>query len=882
MRWNKSDFAVLRLRRTLAIQGRIAARVHSRAATGPQAASFLGAAVLLAATAASAQSSQTACKGPAELERIIATHPTAAAYDALGAHFGQRQQHSCALNAFHAAVRLEPRSWEAHYNLALALLQNKQADSAIRELRTASTLRPENLQIPMAIGIASNQTGRPQQAEEAFRQVLKVQPGSVRALAGLSEALLAEKRYTAVIDTLANAPDDEVLRLNLAIAYSKNNQLDQALEILAAIVKEHPDYAQAHLNLGVLYTQQTNYRLAAAEFQQALKIDPENDAARASYIKALIVLAQLDDALPIAEENLKRNPRDAEALYLLGTVQRQRGHYSEAERVLARAVAVQPDFYDSHYEYGFALAKLGRKAEARAQLEQALRLKPDSSEARFQLAAVLRAMGLKDQADQQLKLFEESKTESVGQDVAGVKVNQANQYLTSGDVQKAIALYREAIGADPKDGRTYYDLALALDRQGDIASERKALETSIALDDKFAPSQNQYGLLCLQAGELEQAERHLKTAISLDPQYAEAQSNLGVLYGRQGKNEQAEKLFRRATEDDPKYTQAFVNLGVILASESRFSEAHDVFQHAVALDANSTAAMTADGFALVRLNRPNDAIAEFRKVINLSPNSAAAHLNLGLALADQFNHDEALAEFTRAVELAPNDASAHYNRGRVLLDLQRNADARPELEKATALDPRLTDAWYLLGLIARQAGETEEAARDFRHAVTLKPDYAEAHFMLGRELQRKGDDAGAAAEWRTAIQIHPDYSEALYSLARLMAKSDPAESDRLQRQFDALQARKHVTDRAQTLGNFALASADAHDWPQAVAQLQEGIRICKDCSALPLLHKDLGLIYCRSGALENGRKELLIAQQLSPADPEIQTALRILDSMQKR
>ena len=842
----------------------------------------LSTAVLLIAGAASAQNLQPACKGPAELEHILTTHPTAAAFDALGAYFGQRHQLSCALNAFHSAVRLEPRSWEAHYDLALAELQHNHVEDALRELRTASSLNSGNAGVQLALGVASNQAGHPDEAEAAFRQVLKLQPDSVPALAGLSEALLAEKRYNAVIDALSTAPRDEVLRLNLAIAYSKNDQLDQAVQILADLVKEHPDYAQAHLNLGILYTQQQRYREATDEFQTAMKIDPANDAARASCIKSLIILGQLDEALPMAEEHLRRNPRDAEALYLLGAVQRQRGQYAEAEPVLSKAVALQPDYYDSRYDLGFSLAKLGRRAEARVQLERALNLKPDSSEARFQLATVLRAMGMKEQADEQLKLFQQGKTESVGQDVAGVKVNQANQYLTSGDFQKAIALYREAIDADPKNGRTYYNLALALDRQNDIASERKALETSISLDSTFAPSQNQYGLICLQAGELDLAEQHLKIAIGLDPQFAEAQSNLGVLYGRQGKNEEAEKLFRHATEDNPKYAQAFVNLGLILASESRFADAHEVFQHALALESASSAAITADAFVLGRLGRSNDAIAEFRQVIKLDPLSAAAHLNLGLALADLFDQEGALAEFTKASELSPNDASTHYNRGRVLLDLQRNGEAKPELERATALDLRSTDAWYLLGLIAHQAGNADEAIRNFQNAVDLKPDYAEAHFMLGRELQHKGDEPGAAAEWRKAIEIHPDYSEALYNLARLAAKTDPAESARLQSQFDSLQVRKHVMDRAQTLGNFALASADAHDWPQAVSQLREGIRVCNDCSALPVLHKDLGLIYCRSGEFENGRKELLIAQRLAPSDPDVQKALQVLDSLQRR
>ncbi len=47
----------------------------------------------------------SSCKGPAEIEHAIANQPSAAAYDALGAYFGQRNQMACALPAFETAVK---------------------------------------------------------------------------------------------------------------------------------------------------------------------------------------------------------------------------------------------------------------------------------------------------------------------------------------------------------------------------------------------------------------------------------------------------------------------------------------------------------------------------------------------------------------------------------------------------------------------------------------------------------------------------------------------------------------------------------------------------------------------------------------------------------
>jgi tetratricopeptide (TPR) repeat protein len=208
-------------------------------------------------------------------------------------------------------------------------------------------------------------------------------------------------------------------------------------------------------------------------------------------------------------------------------------------------------------------------------------------------------------------------------------------------------------------------------------------------------------------------------------------------------------------------------------------------------------------------------------------------------------------------------------------------EARPELEMATRLDPHFADAWYLLGIIAKQAGEKQKSVDLFGKAVAVDPNNADAVFMLGQALLRNGDRLRAIQFWRRAIELNPDHGEALYNLSRLLAQTDATEAKILQDRFEALQARRHIMDRAQTLGNFALASAAAHDWPQAVAQLQEGLKICGDCSALALLHKNLGLIYCRSGDLKSGRVELLEALKLTPKDADITAALQLLEKLSK-
>jgi tetratricopeptide (TPR) repeat protein len=173
------------------------------------------------------------------------------------------------------------------------------------------------------------------------------------------------------------------------------------------------------------------------------------------------------------------------------------------------------------------------------------------------------------------------------------------------------------------------------------------------------------------------------------------------------------------------------------------------------------------------------------------------------------------------------------------------------------------------------------AVQVLEKSAELDPKNPDTLFALGQELLHTGDRPAAIAQWRRVIELNPEHGEALYNLSRQLAQSDPEESRRLQSRFEALQAQKQIMDRAQTLGNFALASAAAHDWPQAISQLKEGIQVCGSCTALGQLHKDLGLIYLHSGDTKNGLQELLEARKLTPADPDIEKAIRIAQAGQR-
>jgi tetratricopeptide (TPR) repeat protein len=244
-----------------------------------------------------------------------------------------------------------------------------------------------------------------------------------------------------------------------------------------------------------------------------------------------------------------------------------------------------------------------------------------------------------------------------------------------------------------------------------------------------------------------------------------------------------------------------------------------------------------------------------------------------MVLAENYNLAEALTESNKAVRLAPGSALAHLNRGRVLFDLGRNAEAKPDLEIACRIAREMPEPYYFRAVIEKQAGHYKQAVALLQTVVKLQPRNATAWHLLGQSLEHTSQTEAAIAAWRQAIAIQPEYSQALWSLAQAVKATDPNEASRLLARYNDVQKKRDIVDQAGTLGNDALAAGAAHDWPEAIRQFQKAIEVCGDCAIKADLHKKLGLTDCQMGDIDNGEKELRLAQTLKPADPDIERAL---------
>ena len=503
-----------------------------------------------------------ACDGPSDLTAAISYQPSGRTHNALGAWFAARKQFPCAIASFETATRLDPALWEAHFNLALALIATGSAPSAEQQLRAALPMAPDSARIPFHLG-----------------QALMMQRRYTAAVPYLKQAVLAVPTITA--------------GLALGEALSGSGQSAEALKTFQELVALYPESAQAYFNLGNLYAKQEQYSDAAEAYTRTLKLDPANDAARLAGAKALVALSLHEAALPLTAEYLSRQPRDAEALYLNGLANRGLARYAEAEDALLRAAAFTPRDYNVQYNLGFVQEKLAKFQAAKEHLEQASAIRPGEAGVHFHLATVFRGLADGASAKKHLEMFQSIKAHEKLQLKAEFGTNSAQQLLQNGDASGAAQLYREALKFDPDNTNTLFDLSLALNKLGDPPGERDALEKAIALNPQFKMAHNQLGLRHMADGRLALARKEFQSALEADPQYAEARSNLGVLNSRQGRYVEAEKMFRQAAEDDPTYVKARVNLALILAAQGHLADAEIEIEKAIQSDPNDKSAQSA-------------------------------------------------------------------------------------------------------------------------------------------------------------------------------------------------------------------------------------------------------------------------------------------------
>src|SRR5208337_3151938 len=148
-------------------------------------------------------------------------------------------------------------SAEAHLMLGAARLEIYDASGAVDELAVAVKLDPK---LPLAhylYGNALLTLGHRDEAMQCFREELAIDPNEFGSNLYLGVLLNQGEKYKEAIPYLARAlqvrPDDPAVRYQIVLGQIGMGNLEQGRKSLEALVKDNPDFLDAHVSLARLY-----------------------------------------------------------------------------------------------------------------------------------------------------------------------------------------------------------------------------------------------------------------------------------------------------------------------------------------------------------------------------------------------------------------------------------------------------------------------------------------------------------------------------------------------------------------------------------------------------------------------------------------------------
>jgi tetratricopeptide (TPR) repeat protein len=303
--------------------------------------------------------------------------------------------------------------------------------------------------------------------------------------------------------------------------------------------------AASHVGKGARLMEQRLFSDAAAEFEQALAADPNNDTVRIQYATCLFALERDDEARKQFEIERERLGERPGLNYYLGRLDLRANQYSSA---IKRLAPLESDRALSKVSFYLGLAYLsdGQKTRALECLERAARDNPRDPEVHYRLGRLYSTIGRTKDADREYKLYRDwlENQRSAEQDGRDCK-----EALRSQPIALARIVCRRI--ADPNDSRRLILLGELYSEHGAFSDAIEPLRQAVMLNPESFEAENDLGLSLFQLKRYKEALPPLRKAASLNPQFFSTLILLATTLHLQGDDAAALPVLEQAHNLNP-------------------------------------------------------------------------------------------------------------------------------------------------------------------------------------------------------------------------------------------------------------------------------------------------------------------------------------------
>ncbi len=719
-----------------------------------------------------------------------------------GNKFYEKSKFKEASIMYRRALQKDLRFGEAYYRLALADIKLAAYGDAVRALRRAVELEPDNTDAAIkmsdilmaAIGQDRDRgADLMKEVKQQADKLLQKDPNSYDGHRIAGQLALLQKDAPGAVKQfeLANRakPDQTDLSLAYFQALLGNQQAPEAEKMGLAVIDRNKTFTPMYDLLYVYYMQSKRVPDAERILQRKIEMNPQ----RGDYLIELAthyLFTKQNDQVDGVLRRLADEKQFPDGHLLAGDFLYFRAHDYDRARAQYQAGADASRGDKLLYQKRLVelLTGTGRNQEANDLLATILKNAPNDSDAVAMRAALMLVTGDLKQINQAVNDLQSLVAKTP--DNYMLRFNLARAYAAKNDIEQARLQLEAAVKSRP-------DFMIARDMLSRVYINQREYGKALKEADEVI-AQNKNDLLArlnrstalMGIGDSQKARQEIDTVLAIAPNNMDARYQAGYLAWAQKDYKRAEEVFGDLYKTNPKDPRGVIGLTETLAGQNRINEAIKLIQDSISHEPDRQDFRVALANLYVRDLRFDEAVNVYQQLLKKDPKSPDLLLRLAETQRRKGDVNGAIETFRSASQAAPADPRPLLQLGLLLDGTGRRDQAKPiyeqilkiqpdhpialnnlafiKAEEGQDLDEALTmaqrarqglpnspDVMDTLGWIYLKKNLSDDAIRTFKELLAADPSRASYHYHYGMALLQKGDRPSAKKELETAIRFNP-------------------------------------------------------------------------------------------------------------------------------
>ena len=334
------------------------------------------------------------------------------------------------------------------------------------------------------------------------------------------------------------------------------------------------------------------------------------------------------------------------------------------------------------------------------------------------------------------------------------------QFLKAQDYKNAIAMFHQALNAEPQAADVYFYIGEAYRMQDDYSDAHSAYQTAINDDADFAPAYLGRALANFGLNPAANISDDLDSAVNLDPHYTDAYLERSSYRRMHNDPTGAMQDVQTALELSPHSARAYMILAQLQLDAGDNPDALAAAKNANQIDLTMIPAYLVLAQAYIANGQISQATSALQTYTRYTPNDIDALLTLGTVYNSIGQYQPAMDAVNRYLKDNPKSAEAYGQRGFSYLGLNNASLAEIDFKSSVAYDPNYFEGYIGLARAYYALGSANNAyivvVQNCEPMMSDDGQKAEVYYWEAVFLEKMGQSGPAQASWRRLLSLPED------------------------------------------------------------------------------------------------------------------------------